>query len=91
MNKKQLRATRVLSVVICIFIFRSIQLYNFYSHGYRVKDKQGNIIHFVNVGKKDIWNDVLRNPVIAIIVTLSIGGLLFYALRDKDKQIKKNL
>ena len=85
MNKKQLIVAGVMCVGIYMSIITAIQLNNFYSHSYRAKDKKGNITHFIPIGRKDTWNDVLKKPLISAFSILGICGLIIYALRDKKK------
>ncbi len=85
MNKKQLIVGWVMCVGICMSIIMAIQLNNFYSHGYRAKDRKGNITHFIPIGRKDTWNKALKRPLISAFSILGIGGLIIYALRDKKK------
>ena len=85
MNTKQSIVAWLVSVVVYISIVRVIQQHNFYTHGYRAEDKAGNIIRFSSVGRRDIWNDAWKKPLINSIGTLGVGGLLVYVLRDKKK------
>jgi hypothetical protein len=85
MNRKQIIIAWAMTVMVCVSVVKMFQLTDFYARGYRFQDGKGNIVRFKRVGKKDIWNDLLKTQSITVLPALALGGLLIYALRDKRK------
>jgi hypothetical protein len=83
MNKRQLIAAGVLCAVVIASVMGLLQACDHYLHGVRMKDRYGNIVRIVTLGRKDAWNDVLKNPALALLGIVCIGCYYIYELRDK--------
>ena len=85
MNKRQLLAAGVIGAVVAAAAVGLLQASDHYLHGYRMKDRQGNIMHIVSVGRMDLWHDVLKTPLLSLLGIVGIGCYYIYELRNKEK------